>query len=61
MADPEWLYLERSAGRVRRVTVLDRELRVLSKHERGSDWFEPDDCQLVRAVQLSESLEAEAS
>ena len=61
MADPEWLYLERSAGRVRRVTVLDRELRVLARHERTSDSFEPDDCQLVRAVQLSESLEAEAS
>lgn len=61
MADPEWLYLERSAGRVRRVTVLDRELRVLSMHERTDDAFEPDDCQLVRAIQLTADLEAEAS
>jgi hypothetical protein len=61
MADPEWLYLERHAGRVGRVTVLDGELRVLATHERSSSAFVPDDCQLVRAVELTADLEAEAS
>jgi hypothetical protein len=54
MADQTWVYVERSKGRVRRVTVLDDNLEVIAMHDRGSAGFseEPDDCQLLRAVEL---------
>jgi hypothetical protein len=54
MAETQWLYLERRAGRVRRVTLLDDDLRVIATHEREPVGDQPpDDCQLVRAVELS--------
>jgi len=56
MANPNWMYVERVGGRVCRVTVLDDELRVIATHDRDgrrpSELFEPDDCQLLRAVEL---------
>jgi hypothetical protein len=55
MADQTWVYVERSKGRVRRVTVLDDNLEVIAMHDRGpmvGSNDEPDDCQLLRAVEL---------
>ena len=56
MADQTWVYVERSKGRVRRVTVLDDNLDVIVTHERfpagGAASDEPDECQLLRAVEL---------
>jgi hypothetical protein len=56
MAETHWLYLERHGGRVRRVTLLDGELRVIATHVRdgASEPFVPDDCQLLEAVALEE-------
>ena len=54
MADPNWVFVERLRGRMRRVTVLDDQLNIISTHERDlalAD-VEPDDCQLLRAVEL---------
>ncbi|WCB96936.1 hypothetical protein DSM104299_05706 [Baekduia alba] len=63
MAESHWLYLERHAGRVRRVTLLDDDLRVISTHLRdgGPEAFVPDDCQLLRAVELEERVGLEAA
>jgi hypothetical protein len=54
MADPNWLFVERFRGRMRRVTLLDAELNVIATHDRGigpAD-AESDDCQLLHAVEL---------
>jgi hypothetical protein len=53
MAEPQWVYLERFRGNLRRVTLLDDDLNVISTHDRGDPTdLEPDDCQLLRAVEL---------
>jgi hypothetical protein len=53
MANPNWLLVERFRGRMRRVTLLDDDLNVISTHDRGDlDDVEPDECQLLRAVEL---------
>jgi hypothetical protein len=53
MADPNWLLVERFRGRMRRVTLLDDELNVISTHDREElGDVEPDECQLLRAVEL---------
>jgi hypothetical protein len=54
MADPDWLFVERLRGRMRRVTLLDAELNIIATHDRGigpAD-AESDECQLLRAVEL---------
>ena len=54
MADPNWVFVERLAGRMRRVTLLDDDLNVIATHDRGigpAD-AESDECQLLRAVEL---------
>jgi hypothetical protein len=56
MADPNWLFVERVRGRMRRVTLLDDELNVIATHDRGlapAD-VESDECQLLRAVGLEQ-------
>jgi hypothetical protein len=54
MADPNWVFVERCGGRMRRVTLLDDEFRVIATHDRGlaPPDAESDDCQLLRAVEL---------
>ncbi|MCW2995970.1 MAG: hypothetical protein JWQ18_3465 [Conexibacter sp.] len=52
MADPNWVLVERFRGRMRRVTLLDEDLNVISTHDRGDLAVEPDECQLLRAVEL---------
>jgi hypothetical protein len=54
MADPNWVFVERFRGRMRRVTLLDDEFQVIATHDRGlapAD-VESDDCQLLRAIEL---------
>jgi hypothetical protein len=54
MADPNWVFVERFCGRMRRVTLLDDDFQVIATHDRGSGPAdaEPDECQLLRAVEL---------
>jgi hypothetical protein len=54
MADPNWVFVERFHGRMRRVTLLDDELNVIATHDRGIGPADApsDDCQLLRAVEL---------
>jgi hypothetical protein len=54
MADPNWLFVERFGGRMRRVTVLDEHLNVIATHDRDIAPADApsDECQLVRAVEL---------
>jgi hypothetical protein len=54
MADPNWVFVERFRGRMRRVTLLDDELNVIATHDRGIGPADApsDDCQLLRAVEL---------
>jgi hypothetical protein len=54
MADPNWVFVERFRGRMRRVTLLDDNFDVIATHDRGigpAD-AESDECQLLRAVEL---------
>jgi hypothetical protein len=54
MADPNWVFVERFEGRMRRVTLLDDNFDVIATHDRGigpAD-AESDECQLLRAVEL---------
>ncbi|HWI73836.1 MAG TPA: hypothetical protein VNT55_17885 [Baekduia sp.] len=54
MADPNWVFVERFRGRMRRVTLLDDNFEVIATHDRGigpAD-AESDECQLLRAVEL---------
>jgi hypothetical protein len=56
MADPDWVFVERFQGRMRRVTLLDHNFEVIATHDRGigpAD-AESDECQLLRAVELQE-------
>jgi hypothetical protein len=54
MADPNWVFVERFKGRMRRVTLLDDNFEVIATHDRGigSADVESDECQLLRAVEL---------
>jgi hypothetical protein len=58
MADSNWVFVERFRGRMRRVTLLNDEFEVISTHDRdiGSADAEPDECQLLRAVELERSI-----
>ena len=54
MAEPNWVFVERVQGRLRRVTLLDDDFEVISTHDRGIAAAEAvsDECQLMRAVEL---------
>jgi hypothetical protein len=54
MANPNWVFVERLHGRMRRVTLLDDNFEVISTHDRGigAADVESDECQLLRAVEL---------
>ncbi len=54
MAETNWVFVERFRGRMRRVTLLNDEFEVISTHDRGLGPVdvEPDECQLLRAVEL---------
>jgi hypothetical protein len=54
MADPNWVFVERFRGRMRRVTLLDDEFQVIATHDRhlAPAEVESDECQLLRAVEL---------
>ena len=58
MADSNWVFVERFRGRMRRVTLLDDDFQVISTHDRdiGPADAEPDECQLLRAVELERSI-----
>ncbi|HEX5923065.1 MAG TPA: hypothetical protein VFY45_04485 [Baekduia sp.] len=58
MAENNWVFVERFRGRMRRVTLLNDEFEVISTHDRGMGPGdgEPDECQLLRAVELERSL-----
>jgi hypothetical protein len=58
VAESNWVFVERFRGRMRRVTLLNDEFEIISTHDRGSDFLdgEPDECQLLRAVELERSL-----
>jgi hypothetical protein len=56
MDDANWLFVERCGGRMRRITVLDEHLNVITTHDR---YIAPadtpsDECQLLRAVELEQ-------
>jgi hypothetical protein len=53
--NPRWLFVERRRGTLQRVTLLDSDFKVISHHDRGGGGTaagEPDDCELLRAVEL---------
>jgi hypothetical protein len=54
MDEPNWVFVERFGGRMRRLTLLDDELNVIATHDRGIGPADApsDDCQLLRAVEL---------
>jgi hypothetical protein len=58
VAETNWVFVERSRGRMRRVTLLNDEFEVISTQERGTgpDEAEPDEFQLLRAVELERSI-----
>lgn len=58
VAETNWVFVERFRGRMRRVTLLDDEFEIISTHDRGFDALdgEPDECQLLRAVELERSI-----
>jgi hypothetical protein len=58
VAETNWVFVERSRGRMRRVTLLNDEFEVISMHDREPDGIdgEPDECQLLRAVELERSI-----
>jgi hypothetical protein len=62
VAETNWVFVERSFGRMRRVTLLNDEFEVISTHERGMGQgeAEPDECQLLRAVELERIIELTA-
>jgi hypothetical protein len=57
MADPNWVFVERVQGRMRRVTLLDHNFEVIATHDRGIAAADAvsDDCQLLRAVELEQA------
>jgi hypothetical protein len=58
VAESNWVFVERLGGRMRRVTLLTDEFEVISMHDRGIGVgdVEPDECQLLRAVELERSV-----
>ena len=58
MAETNWVFVERFRGRTRRVTLLNEEFEVISMHDRGTGTGdgEPDECQLLRAVELERAV-----
>jgi hypothetical protein len=58
MADPNWVFVERVHGRMRRVTLLDDNFEVIATHDRGiaAAEIESDECELLRAVELEQTL-----
>ncbi len=58
MADPNWVFVERVQGRMRRVTLLDDDFEVIATHDRGIAAADAisDDCQLLRAVALEQAV-----
>lgn len=59
MSEESWVFVERFAGQLRRVTVLDDRFHVIATHERAQQSGVPDpvdglpdDCQLLKAVAL---------
>jgi hypothetical protein len=62
VAEVRWVLVERFQGEMRRVTALDDELGVVTTHEHddlGPD-CEPDEFQLLCAVELSSHLATSA-
>jgi hypothetical protein len=57
MADPNWVFVERFQGRMRRVTLLDDNFEVIATHDRGIAAPEApsDDFQLLRAIELEQA------
>jgi hypothetical protein len=57
MADPNWVFVERVQGRMRRVTLLHHNFEVIVVHDRGIAAADTvsDDCQLLRAVELEQA------
>lgn len=62
MADPNWVFVERFQGRMRRVTLLDDNFEVIATHDRGiaAAELESDECELLRAVELERALRRSA-
>lgn len=62
MADPNWVFVERFQGRMRRVTLLDDNFEVIVTHDRGiaAAELESDECELLRAVELERALRRSA-
>jgi hypothetical protein len=58
MPDVEWVFVERCQGVMRRVTALDQHMGIVTTHERPTvdPRLEPDEFQLLRAVQLGTVL-----
>jgi hypothetical protein len=58
VAETNWVFVERFRGRMRRVTLLNDEFEVISMHDRGigPGDSEPDECQLLRAVELERAV-----
>jgi hypothetical protein len=58
VAESNWVFVERCRGRMRRVTLLNDEFEVISTHDRelGPVDAEPDECQLLRAVELERAV-----
>lgn len=57
MADPNWVFVERVQGRMRRVTLLDDNFEVIATHDRGIAAADAvsDECQLMRAMELEQA------
>jgi hypothetical protein len=62
MADPNWVFVERFQGRMRRVTLLDDNFEVITVHDRGIAAAEiaSDEVQLLRAVELEDAVQKSA-
>jgi hypothetical protein len=60
MADPNWVFVERFGGRMRRITLFDDEFQVVATHDRGlaPAEVESDECQLLRAVELEQLVQS---
>jgi hypothetical protein len=62
MADPNWVFVERFQGRMRRVTLLDDNFEVITVHDRGiaSAEIASDEVQLLRAIELEDAVQKSA-
>ena len=58
MTEVQWVFVERCRGEMRRVTALDRDLAVVTTHERAAVGLdeEPDEFQLLRAAELASRM-----